>query len=106
MECVALVDDRYAATLRFRDRPRAEGAAFIHHLGPRHHFERVLLLSGDRESEVRYLAEQVGIGEVFFSQSPGRSTGSADGTPISSAISTTPGADGGDGGRAFDRRAM
>jgi P-type E1-E2 ATPase len=29
-----------------------------------------MLVSGDRESEVRYLAEQVGIDEVHFSQSP------------------------------------
>ena len=30
-------------------------------LKPHHGFERVLLVSGDRESEVRYLAEKVGI---------------------------------------------
>ncbi len=30
----------------------------------------MLLVSGDRESEVRYLAEQVGIEEVHFSQTP------------------------------------
>jgi P-type E1-E2 ATPase len=30
----------------------------------------VVLLSGDRESEVRYLAELAGIREVFFGQSP------------------------------------
>jgi len=29
-----------------------------------------MLVSGDRESEVRYLAEQVGIEHVYFSQSP------------------------------------
>ncbi|MCC6420996.1 MAG: heavy metal translocating P-type ATPase [Gemmataceae bacterium] len=70
LECVVLVDDRYAATIRFRDRPRAEGASFVSHLGPRHQFERVLLVSGDRETEVRYLAEQVGIKEVYAEQSP------------------------------------
>jgi heavy metal translocating P-type ATPase len=70
LECVALVDGRVAATLRFRDQPRAEGAAFVQHLGPRHRFDRVLLVSGDRQSEVRYLADQVGIREVFFNQSP------------------------------------
>jgi P-type E1-E2 ATPase len=37
---------------------------------PKHQFERVLLVSGDRESEVRYLAEQVGIHEVYASQTP------------------------------------
>jgi heavy metal translocating P-type ATPase len=70
LECVALLDGRYAATFRFRDEPRAEGKSFIGHLKPRHGFDRVLLVSGDRETEVRYLAEQVGITEVFAGQSP------------------------------------
>lgn len=70
LECVVVIDGRYAATLRFRDEPRGEGASFIHHLQPKHHFERILLVSGDRESEVRYLADHVGITEVFASQSP------------------------------------
>jgi heavy metal translocating P-type ATPase len=70
LECVVLVDDAYAATFRFRDRPRADGAPFIRHLGRRHQFDRVLLVSGDRESEVRYLAEQVGIHEVHAGQTP------------------------------------
>lgn len=70
LECVILVDGGYAATLRFRDKPRAEGASFIHHLKPRHRFDRVLLVSGDRESEVRYVADQIGIKDVYFSQSP------------------------------------
>lgn len=70
LECVILVNGRYAATVRFRDEPRAEGASFINHLKPKHQFERVLLVSGDRESEVRYLAERVGIRDVFFNQSP------------------------------------
>jgi P-type E1-E2 ATPase len=70
MECIVLIDDHYAATFGFRDEPRLEGALFIHHLKPKHHFDRVLLVSGDRESEVRYLAEQVGIKEVYFGQTP------------------------------------
>ncbi len=70
LECVVLIDGRYAATFRFRDEPRAEGRSFVEHLKPRHGFERVLLVSGDRETEVKYLAEQVGITEVFASQSP------------------------------------
>jgi heavy metal translocating P-type ATPase len=70
LECVILIDGRYAATLRFRDQPRADGKPFIRHLGPRHRFDRVMLVSGDRESEVRYLAEQVGITEVRAGQSP------------------------------------
>jgi heavy metal translocating P-type ATPase len=70
LECMALIDGRYAATLRFRDEPRAEGRSFVRHLTPKHGFERILLVSGDRETEVRYLAERVGITEVYASQSP------------------------------------
>ena len=70
LECVVVIDGRYAATFRFRDEPRAEGKSFVRHLKPRHGFERVLLVSGDRETEVRYLAEKVGITEVYASQSP------------------------------------
>jgi heavy metal translocating P-type ATPase len=70
LECVVLVDRQYAATLRFRDEPRSEGASFIAHLRPKHAFERVMLVSGDRESEVRHLADRVGIREVYASQSP------------------------------------
>ena len=70
LECVILIDDQYAATLRFRDEPRLDGALFINHLKPKHRFDRIMLVSGDRESEVRYLAEQIGIKEVYFSQIP------------------------------------
>jgi len=70
LECVVAIDDRYAALLRFRDAPRADSRSFVKHLGPKHSFTRVLLVSGDRESEVHYLAEQVGISEVFGQQSP------------------------------------
>ncbi len=70
MECVVRMDGQLAGFFRFRDTPREEGASFIRHLKPRHRFERVLLVSGDRESEVRHLAEHVGIEEVHFSQTP------------------------------------
>lgn len=70
LECIILIDERYVATMRFRDEPRRDGAMFIRHLEPNHRFERVMLVSGDRESEVRYLAEQVGIQEVFSGQTP------------------------------------
>ena len=69
-ECVVLIDGAYAATFRFRDRPRDESVSFVAHLKPRHGFRRVLLVSGDRESEVRYLAELVGITEVHAGKSP------------------------------------
>lgn len=70
MGCVILIDGKLAATYRFRDEPRTEGASFIGHLKPRHAFHKVMLVSGDRESEVRHLAERVGIHEVHFSKSP------------------------------------
>jgi heavy metal translocating P-type ATPase len=70
LECVVLVDGAYAATLRFRDEPRAEGASFVSHLGPRHAFDRLMLVSGDRASEVAYLADLVGIREVHAGKSP------------------------------------
>jgi P-type E1-E2 ATPase len=56
--------------LRFRDAPRADSLSFVSHLGPKHQFSRVMIVSGDRESEVRYLAGQVGITEIFAQQSP------------------------------------
>jgi heavy metal translocating P-type ATPase len=70
LECIAVVDGRYAATLTFHDAPRPESASFVQHLRPKHRFDRVLLVSGDRELEVRRLADQVGIKEVYYSQSP------------------------------------
>jgi len=70
MECILLVNDAYAATFRFHDAPRRESRVFVHHLGPMHHVNRIMLLSGDREAEVRYLAGEVGISEVLFGRSP------------------------------------
>jgi len=70
MECVVIVDDRFAGVCRFRDEPRDDGRPFIRHLKRRHRIDRLMLVSGDRESEVRYLADKVGIKEVFASQSP------------------------------------
>lgn len=70
LECVVLIDGRLAGTARFRDRPRVGGREFIRHLAAKHGFTRVLLVSGDRESEVRYLADAVGITEVYAGRSP------------------------------------
>jgi heavy metal translocating P-type ATPase len=70
LECTIVIDGRFAAAFRFRDAPRAEGRSFITHLGPTHQFQRIMIVSGDRESEVRYLAEEVGISEIHAEQSP------------------------------------
>jgi len=70
LECVILIDGRYAASYRFHDAPREDSRSFITHLRPQHQLERILLVSGDRDSEVRYLAERVGITEVYAGQTP------------------------------------
>lgn len=70
MECLIFVDQSYAAAFRFHDAPRQESKPFVDHLKPRHAVERVMLVSGDRESEVQYLAREVGITEVRAGQTP------------------------------------
>src|SRR5260370_10088548 len=70
MECILMLDGKYAATFRFRDAPRQESRSFIRHLAPKHKVSRVILLSADRETEVRYLAGKVGIAEALFGKSP------------------------------------
>jgi cation transport ATPase len=59
LECVIIAGDQCAATLRFHDVPRPDSRGFVLHLGPRHGYTRVLLVSGDRESEVKRLAASV-----------------------------------------------
>jgi heavy metal translocating P-type ATPase len=70
LECLLFVDDVYTATFRFRDLPRMDSRTFVTHLKPRHAVNRVLLVSGDRDQEVRHLAEQVGIVELYSAKSP------------------------------------
>jgi heavy metal translocating P-type ATPase len=70
LECLIFVDNQYAGAFRFHDSPRRDTRPFVHHLNPRHQINRVLLVSGDRESEVRYLAQEVGITEVYAGQTP------------------------------------
>lgn len=70
LECVVAIGGRTAGLIRFRDEPRSDGRSFVSHLGPQHGFTRIMLVSGDRESEVRYLASRVGITEIHASQSP------------------------------------
>jgi heavy metal translocating P-type ATPase len=70
LECAIAIDGQYAGVFRFRDAPRSDSHSFIHHLGPKHQFDRVMLVSGDRESEVKYLAEEVGITEIHAEQTP------------------------------------
>ena len=70
LECIVLVDGKYAGTCKFRDEPRRDSFVFVNHLGASHGVSDVILLSGDRESEVSYLAKKVGIKHVYFGKSP------------------------------------
>jgi heavy metal translocating P-type ATPase len=70
LECMVVINDTYAATYQMRDAPRSDSRAFVEHLEAYHHINRVMILSGDRLSEARYLAEQVGISEVLAQQTP------------------------------------
>lgn len=70
LECVILKNDKYAATLRFQDIPRKETKSFISHLAPKHQFNKIMLISGDRESEVNYLGALLNLSEVHASQTP------------------------------------
>lgn len=70
LECLVFIEDRFAAALRFHDAPRQESAPFLRHLPHVHGVAKIVLVSGDRESEVRYLAQTLGITEVHAGKSP------------------------------------
>ncbi len=70
LECVIIINQKIAALLIFHDRPLLEGKEFITHLAPVHQFNKIMLVSGDRESEVKYLANLFGITNTYSSQSP------------------------------------
>lgn len=70
LECIVLNNDAYIATLRFQDIPRKESKQFISHLKPFHKFNKIMLVSGDRESEVNYLGKLLNLSELHASQTP------------------------------------
>ena len=70
LECLVFVDSRFATLLRFHDEPRAESSSFIRHLTPKHGASQIVLLSGDRRSEVEHLARIVGIDHIHSSATP------------------------------------
>ncbi len=70
LECIMLVDNQLAAHFRFHDIPRTNSRSFIKHLRPMHQFEKIMIVSGDREVEVHHLAKQIGITEIYASKSP------------------------------------
>ncbi|MEJ2008730.1 MAG: heavy metal translocating P-type ATPase [Acidobacteriota bacterium] len=75
LTCEIAVDGTYAATYVFHDAPRTESKSFVQHLGRKHGFDKLMLVSGDRESEVKYLADLVGVKDVYASQSPEEKVG-------------------------------
>lgn len=70
LECVVAIDGQYAATVQFRDEPRKDGRLFIEHLSRKHGYEKVMLVSGDRQSEADYLGNKVGINDIIAEQTP------------------------------------
>lgn len=70
LECVIVIEETYAGSYRFRDEPRPESKSFIAHLRPKHLVQKVMLVSGDRESETLHLAKRVGVSKVYASKSP------------------------------------
>lgn len=70
LECIVLIDEVFAAALSFRDAPRKDSRIFLEHLVPSHRAKKVILVSGDRDTEVRYLASLLNIGDVHSAKSP------------------------------------
>lgn len=70
LECVIVIDDTLAGLMRFHDQPRHESRPFLTHVESRHGIEKIILLSGDRPSEVSLFAAGMGISEVYGGKSP------------------------------------
>jgi len=70
LECVVVLDWHVIGVLHFRDQARPDSRQFLSHLGPRHNFKDVILLSGDRNEEAQHLATQMGISRVYAGRSP------------------------------------
>lgn len=70
LECIILINHQLAAYYHFRDAPRDDSKTFVQHLLPKHGIKKTMIISGDREEEVRYLADSVGITEVHANKSP------------------------------------
>lgn len=70
LESIVMIDGELAGILRFRDEPRAEGKPFLHHVSSHHGIRNILLLSGDRPSEVESFARQMEIQQSRGGASP------------------------------------
>lgn len=70
LECLVFVDERFASVFSFHDAPRQDSRNFLSHLPGLHSIGKVMLVSGDREVSVRYLARSLGIDQVRAGTSP------------------------------------
>jgi P-type E1-E2 ATPase len=59
-----LIDGELAGVLRFRDEPRSESKPFLGHVRSHHGIKDVVLLSGDRVTEVESFAHLMGISRM------------------------------------------
>ncbi len=65
LECFVLINGKLGAYFRFRDTHRDDSRPFVTHLQPKHGIHTAMIVSGDRKEEVQYLADAVGITEVY-----------------------------------------
>lgn len=70
LECLVLLEGKYAAVFQFQDTLRADVKSFIRHLRPFHKFDKVMIVSGDRKEEVQRLGQILNISKIFASQTP------------------------------------
>jgi len=70
LECMVVIDKKIVGFLNFHDQERLESHDFVSHLGPNHNFNKIILLSGDKASEVNFLADKLGIKNAYSSQTP------------------------------------
>ena len=70
LECVLLIDGALAGLMYFRDEPREETRPFLQHVKSFHGIQSVVLLSGDRPSEVALFAAKMGITHRYGGTSP------------------------------------
>ncbi len=70
LECLVFLDGVFAALFGFEDSPRANSRVFVSHLSPHHQVTKVILVSGDREPEVRSLADKIGISVAYAAKNP------------------------------------
>jgi len=70
LECLILLDEKFAAVFGFEDAPRTDSRSFLNHLLPHHRVSKLILVSGDRELEVQALATKVGIDVAYGARSP------------------------------------